>query len=67
MANDLNTRNALITLATKKDGPTILPVIGHTSVDDYFVQYDDVLTLWYNTPDNSTHVVTSKKLEQVNV
>lgn len=48
----------LIAKAIEKHGPAISKCYGKLSFSDSVTEFRGKVQLWYNTPDNSTHIVT---------
>lgn len=53
-------KTLLIQLAYEKHGPSITPCSGKATLNDCFSEFLDKGYLYYNTPDNSTRVVSCK-------
>lgn len=57
-------REAMVKLAKVRFGKDLRPVRNHKSLDQCFTDYDGELILWFNTPDHSTHIVSSKHITE---
>jgi hypothetical protein len=55
-------REQLKLLAISKFGKNISPIGGDSSFDNCYSCFDDSLAFWFNTPDQSSHIVLSKDI-----